>query len=165
MKKISTLLCLLVVTIVGQAQITISSVDMPTPTQPFGIRSTPISVTPAPTSGSNQTWDASGLPPTAVGTTGYLPETDAFFTSQGVDVYRKVTKQFNTVFSYDYFQEFDFNANGVDDKGVYAEPQGFDLASFTGSILDSLKIPELLASHLPTIQVGHPIVNDLSTSH
>jgi Secretion system C-terminal sorting domain len=71
----------------------------------------------------------------------YTKETDSFYLKAGVDVYLFSFKNLNQQLGYYVDNEYDFNANGVDDKGIYVENQTFPLEVLTGNNKDSLRIP------------------------
>jgi hypothetical protein len=142
MKKIFLPVSLLAITSLTQAQITINSSDMPIPTAPINLAIIPASSVSTPSVGSNMTWDFGSSVPTSTATNDYIIETDPAFTASGVDIYLDEFKSFNPNFGYNISHEMDFNSNGVDDKALYVYAQSYDLASFTGSNLDSLKMQE-----------------------
>ncbi len=116
------------------AQITINSTDMPVPTGPFPVRALSFAQT-NPTTGANQQWHYDTAT-TVSATLSYFPETESFFTSGGIDVYNRSTKTFGSKFTYDYFQEIDFNSSTVSLGGYYIP--AFAKQNIPGSTTDSL---------------------------
>lgn len=142
MKKFATLLLAycLATTAFGQTPFTITAGNFPV----FGIQNydgpnTPNgnNLIPAP----NGNWDLSSYHSGAPITNDYQVETLPFYTSAGVDVYLSGVKVMTPTLGYMMDSEFDFNATGVYDKGIYVPAQAYSLASFTGNALDSLTFP------------------------
>jgi hypothetical protein len=124
----------------GQTAITITAADMPVPTEPYNLdRITGLVPNVLPE--TNAVWDYStsfgNVPDVAAFNTEFIP----FFTDAGVDVYRTMFKNLNPNFGYEIYQEFDFNANGIDDIAVDVVEQNNTLQPFTGNINDSIFIP------------------------
>jgi Secretion system C-terminal sorting domain len=140
MKNKFTQIALLLMANAAYGQITINASDMPVPPETVNLSFTNTITTP--TKGANQTWNYGTVAPSSLASNVFYAETNPTFTAAGVDVYYDVTQKFNANFYYDASYEYDFNANGVDDKGFYVYKQAYDLASFTGSNLDSLKMDE-----------------------
>lgn len=126
----------------AQTPITIGAADVPIPGV-FNITSLTAANPPAPTIGANQTWDYSAYTTTNVFTNDYQAETDTFFTNAGIDVYYDAFKVMSPTLGLGYNTsfEFDFNANGIEDKGLYVYGISNTLGSITGNNNDSLKIP------------------------
>lgn len=143
-KLFTTSFCLLSLAFHLQAQtpITLQASDVPIPTAPFNILSLPTTGLPATSIGSNQSWNYSSFVGNNPSQNVYEAETDPFFTAAGIDVFLDGTKSFNTSFIYNIANEWDFNNNGVDDKGYYVYAQDYSLSSITGNNADSLFIPE-----------------------
>ncbi len=166
MKKLVTFFTLLSYAVIANAQspITINASDMPIPTGTYNLLDYVNTSTPTPAAGANQTWDYStliGVPATAV----FQPETDPFFTSQGIDVYRNSFKNLNATLGYNISNEYDFNGQGVYDKGLYVYGISSDLSSFTGSTLDSIRIPTQGAIlSQPRVMIKFPFTNNSSWS-
>lgn len=133
-------LCLASISSFGQTAITIMGTDVPKPTGP--INTVEISPTAAVSLGDNQTWNYSSLIGFNPATINYSIESDAVFTVAGIDVKLDVSKSFNAGFSYLTSREIDYSSVGVEDKGLYVYPAAYELSTFTGSKLDSLKLPE-----------------------
>lgn len=143
-KKITTSIFMLSLGIACQAQspITIQASDIPVPSSPFNMVSLPITGLPATSLGTNQSWNYSAYIGSSPSQNEYLAETDSYFTNAGIDIYLDGTKSFNSNFSYYISNEWDFNANAIDDKGYYVYPQNYSLLNFTGNAADSLFMPE-----------------------
>ena len=71
----------------------------------------------------------------------YQVETLPFYTSAGIDIYLSDVKNLTPTLGYYIDNEFDFNANGVYDKGIYVGAQAYSLGQFTGNAQDSLTFP------------------------
>ncbi len=127
--------CLNIFTASGQ--ITINATDVPIPGT-FAINA--FSAGANPNKGPNQTWSYTATPSSSFYNF-YNTENDVQWTNQGVDVYYGSFKNLNAGFGYQTWLEIDHNSNGVVEKGINISPQGFDLMSFTGSVLDSLIVP------------------------
>ncbi len=126
----------------AQTPITINASDIPIPGT-FNIMSLTAANPPAATVGTNQNWDYSTFSTTNTSTNVYEPETDPFFTNAGVDVYYNSFKTLSPslALGYNMSFEFDFNANAVEDKGLYVYAGSYTLGNITGNNNDSLKIP------------------------
>jgi hypothetical protein len=138
MKKNFTILSMIALSLssFGQTPITLTSADVPVPSSPLNLLEV---FTDLPVQlGPNQNWDYSDVSTGGVLTNTYYEETMPFYTNVGVDVYASSTKNFNANFTYSIFNEYDFNSNGVDDKGLYVPAQAYSLAMMTGSSNDSL---------------------------
>lgn len=142
MKKQITLFSslLLAATAFSQTAITINATDMPIPGT-FNLDDITSANPPNASLGNNQTWNYGTYAGTSSGQNVYIPETDAFFTNAGVDVYLNGFKALTSNLSYEIANEFDFNTNKVEDKGVYVYPQAYSLSSTTGNTMDSLVFP------------------------
>ncbi len=142
MKRLFTLLAALPLTTLvhGQA-ITINSTDMPIPTSNYNLIDFTSTAAASPTVGTGSTWDYSAYSGTAV-TNSYLPETNTFFTSAGIDVYSRIFKSLtHSAFGYFVYAEYDFNSSNIKVSGTDIDAQAYGLAAFTGSSTDSLIIP------------------------
>ena len=119
MKKIYTFLAAMVVAFSVSAQISILSTDMPAPTVAgqYPIRFMHFALT-NPTTGANQSWNYDTATTIVGSVYGTFPETEAYFTAASIDAYRLVSKHFGT-FSYNYYQELDFNTTSVTVAGHY----------------------------------------------
>lgn len=105
---------------------------------------------------ANGTWDVSNITPTSVNNlVDNQAETLPIFVNAGIDVYYNTNKSLNAQAGYTLDLEFDFNANGVDEAGLYVYQQGYDLSAYTGSTADSIKFPAqaiLLSSPRRTVK-------------
>lgn len=102
--------------------------------------------------GANGNWDFSAFHSTDTLQNVYFEETDPFYTNAGIDVYIRDFKALNSNLGYLLFYEFDFNSTGVQEKGIYVDPQAYALTAFTGNPLDSLKFPLQTAVYPSGIQ-------------
>jgi hypothetical protein len=133
--------CLIAALIHGQSAITINAADMPIPTSDITILTVDHTKLTNPTLGNNQTWDYGAATGTGLSLNSFPPETDPFFTSQGIDVYLDGQKRFNSNFAYEISNEWDFNSTGIIDRGLYVYAQAYGLVGFTGNAADSLSMP------------------------
>lgn len=142
MKPLLTLLSSMMLASIafGQTAISINAADMPVPSGAFNILHL-TSVPSNPAKGNNQNWYYGTLGGTPETTTNYIAETDPFFTSAGIDVYRDASKNLTPNLYYNISYELDFNANKVEQKGLYVYPQGYALTNFTGNSADSITFP------------------------
>lgn len=124
----------------GQA-ITINAADIPIPTAPFNLMDITTSNPATPTMGATQTWDYSSYSSSTMLTNDYVTETDPYFTNTGVDVYFNAFKNLTANLGYDISYELDFNANKVEDKGLYVYSQGYTVGNLTGNNADSITFP------------------------
>jgi hypothetical protein len=122
----------------SQTAITINSADMPIPTADYNVDKITSANPPQPTLGNNQNWDYSNYVGNSPLTVSYMPETDPFFTSAGIDVYINWIKNLTPDVGYEVSDELDFNANKVEYKGLYVYKQGYSLETFTGNGNDSI---------------------------
>ncbi|MBK8565381.1 MAG: T9SS type A sorting domain-containing protein [Saprospiraceae bacterium] len=124
----------------GQTAITITAADMPVPTGPYNLdRIT--GLVPNAVPATNAVWDYATAFGNMPDIADFNPEFIPFFLDAGVDVYRLLFKNLNPNFGYEIYQEFDFNANGIDDIAVDVVEQNYTLQPFTGNINDSIFIP------------------------
>lgn len=123
----------------GQSPITITQANFPV----FGTQNYDQTASPTPNivPSANGSWNLANLHSSTPVTNDYIPETDPFYTSAGVDVYISDFKNLTTSLGYYVFTEYDFNATGVEDKGIYVPEQHYGLNSFTGNTHDSLTFP------------------------
>lgn len=142
MKKQITLFSslLLAATAFSQTAITINATDMPIPGT-FNLDEITSTNPPNASLGNNQTWNYASYFGNAPAQNIYYPETVPLFINLGIDVYINASKAITPNLSYDISNELDFNANKVEDKGVYVYAQGYGLDSFTGNTADSLVFP------------------------
>jgi hypothetical protein len=139
MKKIITLSALFVnLAMNSHAQITINASDIPVP---FSTNLYEHATAPSMSTGNNQSWNITTTP-TGTNINAYPAETFTQWTSLGVDIYTRSSKNINQNFVIDTWLEMDHNTNGVQEKGVNISAQNYDLASFTGSTSDSIFFPE-----------------------
>lgn len=101
--------------------------------------SNPVGVSLIPS--ANGVWDLSAIEGGNLYTNNYVEEVDPFYTNAGVDVYIDNFKSLNANVGYVIYDELDFNNTGVEDKGVYIDPQAYGLGTYTGNPLDSLQFP------------------------
>lgn len=124
----------------GQTATTITAADMPVPMGPYNYdRVTGLVTNVVPE--TNAVWDYATIFANEPDIAEFYPETIPFFLDAGVDVYRILFKNMNSDFGYEIYQEFDFNANGIDDIAVDVVEQSNTLQPFTGNINDSIFIP------------------------
>lgn len=119
---------------IGQTPITLTQANYPLFTnfnqrQPSGVAN--------PTITPNNTWDYGTAGGTVSGNPFYA-ETDPFFTSAGIDVWNNGSVNMTPSYGYSVAWEYDFNANGVDEAGIYVYAQAYDLSGLTGSLNDSI---------------------------
>lgn len=124
----------------AQAQITIGAADMPVPTQPYNL-DVVTNLLPNATPATNADWDFSAAYGNTPSVADFYPEFIQLFTDAGVDAYRLLFKNLNPDFGYNVYQEYDFNANGVDDIAADVLEQNNTLQPFTGNLSDSIFIP------------------------
>lgn len=72
----------------------------------------------------------------------YYTESDPFFTSAGLSVARKLSKNFVNGFVYLYSSVLAFPGDGVYEAGIKVPEQSYPLTSFTGNTADYIYIPE-----------------------
>lgn len=144
MKKLITVFAFLLYANLASSQITLNASDMPWQ-QSFNFMNLNLAGMANPMSGSNQSWNygnavALGSPFQIL----YPAETDTFFTNLGVETFLLVSKPFgNSIVTWEYFEEWDFNSTGLYVKG-YAAPAGsIDLSPFGGLTTDSIGSGEL----------------------
>jgi len=142
MKKIFTLLSLTLLSATSFGQITINAIDIPTPSGSFNLDEITSTNPPTPGAFANQSWNYGTYFGNIPLTNNYQTETNSFFTSAGIDVNNIYSKGFNASLFYNVIGELDFSSTGVTEAGIHVPVQGYDLSSFTTSILDSLKIPD-----------------------
>lgn len=123
---------------IGQTPITLTQANYPIFTQ-FDQRQ-PSSIT-NPNVAANQTWDYGSVGGTLATPSVYTLETDPFYTAAGIDVWNNGFVYMTPSLGYNVAWEYDFNANGVDEAGIYVYPQAYDLAGLTGSTNDSIFYP------------------------
>jgi hypothetical protein len=124
----------------GQTAITITAADMPVPTGPYNYDRV-TGLVPNVVPETNALWDYSTTFANMQDIADFYPELIPFFLDAGVDVYRLFFKNMTSDFGYEIYQEFDFNANGIDDIAVDVLEQNYTLQPFTGNINDSIFIP------------------------
>lgn len=144
MQKTTTLLALFLlvaVAAVGQAPFTITAANFPvyqlqsqSVAQP---NSAAVNITPS----ANGYWDISSIHGTDYAVNNYVPETDPFYTSQGVDVYIDAFKSLIPGLGYGVYYEYDFNNQGVFEEAIYVSDQRYGLGALTGNNADSIIIP------------------------
>lgn len=151
MKKQITLFSslFLIGTSFGQTAITINSTDMPVPTAPMNIDAITASNPTIASLGSNQVWDYGSNAGSSPSQITYLAETDPFFTNAGIDVYTNTSKALGANSYYNISNEFDFNTNKIEQKGLYVPAQSYGIGTSTGNNADSLIFP-LQGYILPT---------------
>ncbi len=125
----------------SQTAITINAADMPIPTVPYNVDQITTANPPNASLGNNQIWNYATYFGNSPTTNVYIAETDPFWTNAGVDVYLTTNKSLTANLFYEIANEFDFNANKVEDKGVYVYPQAYSLDAFTGNTTDSIVFP------------------------
>lgn len=141
MKKIITSFSLILIAYSSLAQITINSVDIPIPINAFNLDSFTANAPASPSVGTNQNWNYSSYFGNTPALNEYTPETDPFFTSNGIDVYFAGFKNFNSTLGYNLYSEYDFNSSNVKESGLDIPAQSYSLSYITGNTLDSLIIP------------------------
>lgn len=90
---------------------------------------------------ANGVWDQSAHQGGDLIPVNYYEELDPFYTNAGIDVYNNDFKSLNAIVGYRVYNEFDFNDSGVEDKGIYLDPQAYGLGAYTGNSQDSMKFP------------------------
>lgn len=93
------------------------------------------------TPSGNGNWDFSTVHSGNTNSTFFVEETDPFYTNAGIDVYSDNFKTLTPGLGYIVYNEFDFNSNGVFDRGIYVGPQAYGIGGLTGNNADSLKFP------------------------
>lgn len=127
-------------TLLGHSQITILPADMPVPDKPYTLV---LSNAPALNPDFiDKTWNYTNVTPVEQFTVQFYKEEIPDFVAAGIDVYRTVSKSFNSDFIFYTDQEIDFNDTAVQDKGMYVAEQKYPLQPITGNNKDSLVIPE-----------------------
>lgn len=145
MKKITTTVfsVCLSIGISAQTAITINSADMPVPNGTYNYENLQTASPSVPLAGSNQNWDYTSFITGSYSTALFFTETDSFFLANGIDMMADYfIKGLTPFLGYRVFGKFDFNSNGVDEKGLLVEKQGYSLSLLTGNANDSLKLDE-----------------------
>ncbi|MBL7782896.1 MAG: T9SS type A sorting domain-containing protein [Saprospiraceae bacterium] len=142
MKKVTLLsgFCFFVFHVFAQTPFTITADNFPVySTENYRSIQNPVgaNLTPSP----NGSWDFSSLQGGNATSNYFTEETDPFYLDAGVDVYIDNFKALNANVGYLLFDEYDFNENGVEDKGVYVNEQAYGLGAMTGNPADSMKFP------------------------
>lgn len=127
--------------VIGQSAITLNSSNVPIPTGTFTFNEITTNNPPSPIIGNNQTWNYATYFNLDTFDTFFFEEEDPFYTSVGVDVYQPAFKLLNQELGYNLYSEFDFNENGVEDKGVYIDQQVYSLQQLTGNATDNITFP------------------------
>jgi len=122
--------------------ITIDASDVPLPAALVPFDDFILTNPPDPSTGDNQTWNYSGYFGDSVIIVNYVPETDPFFLSNGVDFHVLTFKGLTATLGYLLNSEIDFNSNGIYEVGLGINPAEYSLAAFTGNNNDSMIIPE-----------------------
>ena len=142
MKKFTLLtgFCLIVFHVFAQTPFTITADNFPVySVENYRSIQSPVGASLTPS--ANGSWNLSNVQGGDPYTNNFVEETDPFYTNAGVDVYIDNFKSLNASLGYLIFDEFDFNANGVEDKGVYVNEQAYGLGALTGNQTDSIKFP------------------------
>lgn len=128
-------------TLSAQNAITITAADVPAPTAPFVYNTFSTSSVSNPTQGANSTWDFTTAVRNGSASNNYGIETSPFFVGLGVDTKFPSFKYLNLFQGYEVELKFDFNANGVFDKGMRIERQAYGLGALSGNNADSMIFP------------------------
>lgn len=126
---------------ISQTPITLNSINVPIPNGGYTFSEITEKNPPPPLVGNNQTWNYSSFTSLDTFDSFYIKEEDPFYTSEGVDVYQLGFKLLNQQLGYNVFFEYDFNENGVEDKGVYIDQQVYSLQQLTGNAADNITFP------------------------
>ena len=101
----------------------------------------PLSTVPPLSPAANGNWDFSTYTSTETYNNPFVAETDPFYTDEGIDVYVLDFKSLTNALGYYVYSEFDFNENGVYDRGIYVSQQEYPLTDFTGNPNDKITFP------------------------
>ena len=101
----------------------------------------PLSTVPPLSPAANGNWDFSTYTSDETYTNPFIAETDPFYTNEGIDVYVLDFKALTNTLGYYVYNEFDFNGNGVYDRGIYVSQQEYPLTDFTGNPNDNITFP------------------------
>lgn len=94
-----------------------------------------------PIPGNDQLWNYSSYFGDTLITAFYVPETDPFFTSNGVQFHTMVFKGLTATLGYFLNSEIAFLSSGIYEVGLSIQAAAFSLVPFTGNTLDSMIIP------------------------
>ncbi len=142
------------------SQVTINSNEYPMPTGPKNLLWVGNSAVKAADRGKDKLWNFKNDYAWSTAPLEYYPETIQELLDIGIDAYRQRTKNFNPNFIFNYYEELDFDANGVNDVATYIELQPYELSALTGSTLDSLIIPFQVKLNPPTTWMQFPMTKD-----
>lgn len=126
----------------GQTAITINFGDIPAPGPVVIFDNITSTNPPVPTPGLNKLWDYAAYYNDSLVVAAYIPETDPFFTSNGIDFHTLTFKGLTSTLGYFLDSEIDLNTNGFFESGLFIDSAAFSLGAFTGNNSDSLIIPE-----------------------
>lgn len=143
MKSFFTLILLSIIfsSAIGQSAITLDATNIPIPDGVYTISEITTDNPPSPIIGNNQTWNYTSYFNADTFNTFFIKEEDPFYTSVGVDVYQPGFKLLNQNLGYNTYSEYDFNENGVEDKGIYIDQQVYPLQQLTGNPNDNITFP------------------------
>ncbi len=143
MKSLFTIITFLFLysTIQSQTATTLNATNVPIPDGSYTFSEITLENPPSPALGNNSTWNYSAYTSPNTFSIVYTKEEDPFYTAEGIDVYALGFKLLNAQLGYNLFFEYDFNNNGVEDKGVYISPQVYSLQQLTGNAADNITFP------------------------
>ncbi len=143
MKSLFTIITILLLftTIQSQTAITLNATNVPIPNGSYTFSEITLKNPPSPAIGNNVTWNYSNYSSNDTFETAYIKEVDPFYTAAGIDVYSNGFKLLNQQLGYNLYSEYDFNANGVEDKGIYIDEQVYSLQALTGNAADNITFP------------------------
>ncbi|HOY06523.1 MAG TPA: T9SS type A sorting domain-containing protein [Saprospiraceae bacterium] len=141
MQKIYLLFLLLIISggISGQTPFTITESNFPVYENQVFLG--PLSTVPSLSPAVDGNWDFSAFTSDETYTNPFIAETDPFYTDEGIDVYVLDFKSLTNTLGYYVYSEFDFNENGVYDRGIYVSEQEYPLTDFTGNANDKIVFP------------------------
>ncbi len=142
MKKYATILLAMGISIIGYSQaITINAGDVPLPAPVVNFDDIILTNAGNPIPGNDQTWNYSFYFGDSLITALYVPETDPFFTSNGVQIRTLAFKGLTSTLGYFINSEIAFLGSGVYEVGLGIDAAAFSLVAFTGNTNDSMVIP------------------------
>ncbi len=142
MKKFCTFFFAMGISIVSFSQaITINAGDVPLPAPIVNFDNLYGTNAGNPIAGNDQQWNYSPYFGDTLTTALFVPETDPFFTSNGVQIHIMTFKGLTSTLGYFLNSEISFLPSGVYEVGLNIDAAAFSLLAFTGNTLDSMIIP------------------------